>query len=129
MAFETKDSGQRKEFETGARRDMQEGKGRFDLIPFAPIKRVAQLYERGAIKYGANNWNKGIPLSSFLSSAGRHLGQLIDGQQDEDHAAAVVFNVFGFMWTLEQIKAGKLPESLLEEWHEQTVGTPENAAA
>ena len=31
--MEIKDSGQRREFETGAVRDMAEGKGRFDLMP------------------------------------------------------------------------------------------------
>lgn len=31
---ELKDSGNRREFETGAVRDMQEGKGRMDLVPW-----------------------------------------------------------------------------------------------
>ena len=30
-----KDSGERREFETGAVRDMAEGKGRFDLMPLS----------------------------------------------------------------------------------------------
>ena len=38
-----KDSGNRREFETGAVRDIQEGKGRCDLLP----KRVFRLYENG----------------------------------------------------------------------------------
>lgn len=37
-----KDSGNRREFETGAVRDMQEGKGRFDLMP---LNVMAELLE------------------------------------------------------------------------------------
>ena len=47
-----KDSGDRTEFETGAKRDMHAGKGRMDLLPwygiisepgFLPVKRVAAV--------------------------------------------------------------------------------------
>lgn len=41
--MEIKDSGQRTEFETGAVRDIQEGKGRCDLLP---LEVVAILYAR-----------------------------------------------------------------------------------
>jgi hypothetical protein len=39
-----KDSGERQEFETGARRDTQEGKPRFGLIPPYPLRRLAMHY-------------------------------------------------------------------------------------
>jgi hypothetical protein len=29
---------------------------------------------------------------------------------EEDHPAQAAWNLFGFMWTLEQIVAGKLPD-------------------
>lgn len=112
--FDTLDSGKRQSFDTGAHRDMEEGKGRFDLLPYEPLKRWAQLLERGAQKYGERNWQKGIPLRRFLSSASRHLNQLIDGQEDEDHAAAVLFNVAGFMWTKSQMELGYLPKELAQ---------------
>lgn len=35
------DSGERQEFDTGAVRDIQEGKGRYDLIPPEPLMRLA----------------------------------------------------------------------------------------
>jgi hypothetical protein len=31
----------------------------------------------------------------------RHMMQYLLGEQDEDHLAAVVFNVFGIMWNEE----------------------------
>lgn len=74
--FVVKDSGERQEFVTGARRDIQVGKGRFDLIPPLPVRRLAMIYEAGALKYGEHNWKKGIPLSRYLDSAERHLNCL-----------------------------------------------------
>lgn len=46
-----KDSGQRRDFGTGAVRDMAVGKGRFDLLPWAVIRALAIHYEKGCIKY------------------------------------------------------------------------------
>ena len=111
--FITKDSGQRREYKTGSVRDRQKGKGRFDLIPLEPIRRLAGLYERGAIKYGDSNWKKGQPLmASYIDSALRHFADLIAGEPTEDHCAAILWNVCGYMWTLDEIEAGRLPKEL-----------------
>lgn len=102
MKYETKDSGNREQFDSGAVRDTREGKGRFDLIsPFA-LRRLAGLMERGAVKYGDWNWAKGMPKERFLDSAMRHLNtywinELSGKPQDEDHLAAVAFNVFALI--------------------------------
>jgi hypothetical protein len=40
--MEIKDSGRRREFETGAVRDIQEGKGRCDLLPLAEVTELIQ---------------------------------------------------------------------------------------
>jgi len=40
----TKDSGKRQDFETGARRDTQDGKPRFDLIPIDMLDLIQQSY-------------------------------------------------------------------------------------
>lgn len=108
-----KDSGERKQFETGAVRDTGTGKGRFDLIPAYPLFRLAKLYEAGAVKYADRNWEKGIPTGRFLDSAFRHLVNYQDGDRSEDHLIAVAWNIFGLIWTQEQVKRGKLPETLL----------------
>lgn len=42
-----KDSGNRTEFETGAVRDIQQGKGRFDLMPLDAVENLFWAYERG----------------------------------------------------------------------------------
>jgi hypothetical protein len=110
--FETKDSGQRRHFDTGARRDVDTGKGRYDLISPLMVRRLAQLMERGAVKYGPDNWLLGMPLRQYLNSAFRHLEQVLEGAEDEDHEAAVIFNMMAFMHTRQRILDGKLPEKL-----------------
>jgi hypothetical protein len=110
--FITKDSGAREGFPTGSVRDCRTGKGRFDLIPSWPLRCLAQLYERGAAKYSAENWKKGQPLRRYLDSSLRHINELLAGDMTEDHAAAACWNLFSFMWTRMMIAAGLLPKDL-----------------
>ena len=72
-----KDSGKRQEFKSGAVRDIQEGKGRYDLLPPIALERLARHYENGAKKYGESNWQKGMPLSRYLDSLIRHAYKLL----------------------------------------------------
>lgn len=107
--FITKDSGKREEFESGMQRDTQEGKARWDLllpldVPYKDqfFTRVAELLARGAEKYDARNWEQATgteELDRFKASALRHLMQWAAGDTDEDHAAAVVFNLLGYETT------------------------------
>lgn len=127
--FETKDSGRREEFQTGSRRDTREGKGRFDLIPAYPLFRLADLYERGAAKYGDRNWEKGQPLGRYLDSAFRHLMNYQDGDRSEDHLTAVVWNIFGYLWTEEMIRRGQLTEALADAGQSVRAGADVGSAA
>lgn len=95
--YSVKDSGTRREFPTGAHRDMAGGKGRYDLIPRKAKKAVALVYEAGARKYSDNNWRRGIPYSSLLDSAQRHIDQWAEGQTDEIHLAHAVFNLMSLL--------------------------------
>lgn len=146
-----KDSGDRRQFSTGAVRDMA-GKGRCDLIPWdvaeqlmlkhrtgqkamfdhlyaathtqdpaeilmlarlfvdlvygpaeaeTALLEVAHHYEDGAKKYSDRNWEKGLPVESFLDSAGRHLLKYLRGDTDERHDRAVVWNLLGALWTIK----------------------------
>jgi hypothetical protein len=110
----TKDSGKREEYDSGMVRDTQEGKPRYDLlvpsgVPYAHqfLTRVANLLARGAEKYSDRNWEQAAgsaELDRFQSSALRHLMQWVTGETDEDHAAAVVFNLLAYetiKWKLD----------------------------
>jgi len=96
-------SGQIETFDTGSMRDQAENKGRFDLIPFGPLARLALHYERGAKKYDDRNWEKGQPVSRFYDAAMRHLGKYLDGYDDEDHLSAVLWNIMGIMFMEENL--------------------------
>lgn len=149
-----KDSGNRTEFETGAVRDIQEGKGRCDLMPldvvaellleggcggastviegiykyqtthyagylravvtdfmksdgfpdlFTALLEASKHFEDGALKYGENNWQKGIPESSYIDSAVRHYLKWLRGDDDERHDRAFVWNIMCLIWTHEHI--------------------------
>lgn len=108
-----KDSGQRSTYSSGAQRDNSEGKGRFDLIPFQSMMRLARHYEAGAKKYSDRNWEKGMNISRYCDAAMRHLVKYIAGWNDEDHLAAVAWNVFAIMH-----HENKFPELQdLPEWN------------
>lgn len=102
MKYATKDSGKRQNYDSGMRRDVQEGKPDFYLCitdqPYSDqmLTRWAELMERGAVKYGRRNWqlaDSEEELDRFKASAFRHFMQWVTGEDDEDHAAAVFFNI------------------------------------
>lgn len=111
--FITKDSGKRKNFESGMVRDTQENKIRWHKVADGPmLKRWAELLTRGAVKYpdddttGTPNWTKANgpeELFRFRESAFRHFMQWYNGDDDEDHAAAVYFNLNGAEYVKEKI--------------------------
>lgn len=105
--FITKDSGERAEYSTGMVRDTATNKPRYDLCWLPLLTRWAQLMSRGAVKYGANNWQKARTqeeLDRFKESAFRHLVQWLEGDESEDHAAAVIFNLGGSEYVKERMQ-------------------------
>ena len=97
MTYITEDSGNREVFPSGMVRDTREGKGRYDLVTPFGLRRLACVYERGAVKYGSHNWEKGAPFSRFLDSAIRHIEQYKAGASDEDHLGHAAWNLFAIM--------------------------------
>ena len=98
-----------RQFDTGAQRDTGEGKLRMSLLPQKELKRVMRRYLDGAEKYGENNWMKGMPMSVFYDCAHRHLEAWWSGKDDEDHAAAVVWNMLCAMWVEDNSWVGEEP--------------------
>jgi hypothetical protein len=101
VPFITKDSGERQSFESGMVRDVTAGKTQWHRVFDGPmLKRWAELLTRGAEKYpdegGRPNWAKAsgqAELNRARESAARHFAQWMNGDRDEDHAAAVMFNL------------------------------------
>lgn len=96
---EIKDSGRRKKFESGMQRDVTEDKTDYSLVLDGPMfERWAQHMTNGAKKYDKRNWMKASgqeELERFRESAVRHFILWYQGLTDEDHAAAVLFNISG----------------------------------
>lgn len=106
MKYQTKDSGKRVEFQSGMRRDDASNKPRYDLIPLFALKRLAELYARGAVKYGDNNWqlaNSEEELQRFKASAWRHFTQFMNEEDDEDHGIATIWNLIAVMHLKEKL--------------------------
>ena len=70
------------------------------------LKRLAELYARGADKYGDWNWQKAetpIEYQRFIGSAFRHFEQWRAGNQDEDHASGAIWNIMAYEWHMERV--------------------------
>jgi hypothetical protein len=112
--FIIKDSGKREAVGSGGMvRDTEEGKVDFTLLLDGPMfERWATHLTKGAKKYSPRNWMKCVhpgvtraeleqSAERFRRSLARHWVQYMRGDTDEDHAAAVFFNVNG----LEYVRA------------------------
>lgn len=107
---------QMEQFSTGARRDPQGDKVRWDLVPYYPLYRVAQVYTRGAVDYGDDNWRKGMPFRRTIASTLRHFFNYImrgkPAKPTDDDLAQAVFGCFTLMQHEAEIKLGRLPVDL-----------------
>lgn len=85
-------------------------KPRYDLIPIEALMRIARRFELGALKYGENNWQKGVHDKAFILDRINHaiehlmiLKDFISSDVDmgrdvaDDDAAAVVLNAIFVM--------------------------------
>ena len=106
-----KDSGHRERFKTGALRETR-GKTPLDqMSPFAE-ERLGLWLQKGAAKYSARNWERGLPYSACIGSIMRHVNKFRRGLTDEDHLAAIMCNAMFLLHFDEMMAAGVLPPSL-----------------
>lgn len=121
--FVIKDSGERQTFVGGMVRDIDTDKINYALVADGPmLHRWATHLTKGARKYAPRNWMmaKGEEeLERFKNSAFRHFLQWYWGEQDEDHAAAVFFNING----AEYVKS-RLANAPLEQQMDLALGDP-----
>jgi hypothetical protein len=79
------------------------------------LERCGVWLGKGAARYAARNWETGIPVSRYLASLLRHLIKWERDEDDEDHAAAIQFNIMGIEFTRDQVAKGLLPAEL-DDW-------------
>ena len=73
---------------------------------YQAIMEVAIHYEEGAEKYDDNNWRKlggGIPAHCYIDSGLRHYLKFKQGLTDESHDRAVIWNILGLLYTINNI--------------------------
>ncbi len=111
--FVVKDSGNRQQFASGSLRDTTEGKIDYSRALDGPMfERLAIHLTKAESKYpdvrpGFQNWmliSTEEELVRYRKSAVRHFIQWLRGDTDEDHAAAVFFNINGVEYIKEQMK-------------------------
>ena len=126
--FEVKDSGARQQFASGMVRDVTDGKIDYTLALDGPMfKRVAVHLTKGATKYAKRNWMQADgpeEAERFRESALRHFLQWYWGELDEDHAAAVYFNINGFEYVQDKLLA-EFGAPSFEEFFGTDITTPE----
>ena len=84
--------------ERGSGARYNDGKPDFSLIPLWTLVGEARVWARGAKKYSAWNWTKGMPWSVPFACAMRHLsawqnGEDIDPESGESHLDHVACNI------------------------------------
>ena len=110
--FVVKDSGARVDFATGSRRDVEDDKPDYTLLPWLALARVARHLMKGAVKYGRNNWRLGQSMGRADRSLMRHVVQYMQGDRSEDHLSAIVFNACLLMDHEQRVAFGELPSEL-----------------
>ena len=107
------------QFETGARRGSEEGKGRFDQLPAEAIMWLARVCEWGVTLHGNENAELGIPVRRFISAALRHGFQARMGLAADIWDGDPVWHLFQMAWnalyageTILRLRRGELPKEL-----------------
>jgi dATP/dGTP diphosphohydrolase len=102
------DSGERDVKENGFMREPEGQKPDFvpmltarglELVPAELIRRIAEHYYQGGLKYEPDNWRRGTDEESLTRnkrSAARHFVAWLYGRGDEDHLAAVTWNMITY---------------------------------
>lgn len=79
-----------------------------EQIPFHSIERIGAIFEEGRIKYGRDNWKKGVGDNEFITERIkhmiRHLMLFANGDRQEDHLAKVGW---GSVALMELIRLGE----------------------
>ncbi len=106
---------ERREFNTGAIRDVDNGKEDYiESISWPAIRRFAFYMKGFETKYGKGNWKKGIPIEEYEKSMMRHLQKYLANKYDGanlepeiDHLSAAWFNLQGIIHEEERQKGSK----------------------
>ena len=60
-----------------------QGKSRWDLLPFRATEQIVKVVTFGATKYGPDNWRNNPQHERFVSATFRHLYSWITGEKND----------------------------------------------
>ena len=88
----------RHSFKSGAVRSNDVDNVRYDLITPIGMRRLAETYHEGAVKYGDGNWLRGMEASNLVNHCLAHIFKYVNHQEpDVDHLAHAAWNLFALM--------------------------------
>lgn len=92
---------QRKKMEQAKR--FNKGKLRWGLVDFEAVGEMVKVLEAGAIKYGPDNWKKGLNREEILESIQRHListfeKEEVDQELGTYHIANIMANCMFYLY-------------------------------
>lgn len=105
---------EKKVFESGAQRSADSDQWAFHLIHWEFLADMAKVLRTGAQRYGAHNWEKGMPIEESANHLIKHVYQWLNGDDSEDHLANAACNLM-FMKVMAKLhpellaKARRLP--------------------
>ncbi len=86
------------QFSTGAVRSSDKAGVMYHLITPIGMRRIAETYKEGFDKYGAFNWERGMPIGDILNHAIAHIYQFLSGvESGEDDLAHAAWNLLAAM--------------------------------
>lgn len=86
------------QFSTGAVRSADKAGVMYHLITPIGLRRIAETYKEGYDKYGAFNWERGMPIGDILNHAIAHIYTYLEGKEtNEDDLAHAAWNLLAAM--------------------------------
>lgn len=84
---------------------------RYDLLigNTPAMRRIAAVFAEGAMKFGDNNWKKGMPKSALMNHSLAHIVAYEHGDKSEDHLPKAVWGLMALMY-MEECKPDMLKE-------------------
>ena len=86
---------------------LDDGKLRYDLLPFSVMDELVKILTFGAAKYGDNNWQNIDGFDKrYFAAAMRHLssyaqGEIRDKESGELHLSHALTNIMFLIWKLK----------------------------
>lgn len=98
-------------FSTGAIREVKKGKGNPTTMLCGFPHILTELHKHMDNPLG-RNWEKGMPMSSFVNGAFRHFLEEVSGNGDDKSLVSCIWNLMCYAETKHRIQNGTLPAEL-----------------